>query len=195
MTNTNLVLQADELQQHANEVLKALNLFRFLSNYGFPRVVGSAALGLMTWRDIDIDLEVPGNLKEEDFWETSKYLLAKEKVTLLTLTDNRHMKEKNRPPSMYIGVKYIDNKEAIWKIDIRFVSEENAIAQKYIDSIKPRLTTEARKAILDIKSIIAHDTRYRTEISSVDIYNAVLEEGVVDLDGFKEKLRESDIEL
>ena len=195
MNNNKLIAQADELQRQADGVLITLDLLNYLSKYGHPRVVGSVALGLMTWRDIDIDLEVIGDLIEEDFWETAKHLLRQDNVTLLTLVDNRQLIEKNRPTSMYIGIKYLDADQTVWKIDLRFVSDQDAIAQKYIDSIRSKLTTETRKSILCIKNVVSSDPRYRSEFSSVDIYNAVLENGVVDIDGFKNKLRESGIEL
>jgi len=195
MTKNKLIAQADELQQQANGVLIALDLLNYLSRYGHPRVVGSVALGLMTWRDIDIDLEVTGDLREEGFWETAKHLLGQDNVTLLTLVDNRQLIEKNRPLSMYIGIKYLGVDQTVWKIDLRFVSEMDAIAQKYIEAIRSKLTTETRNYILSIKNVVAVDPRYRSKFSSVDIYNAVLENGVVDIDGFKNKLRESGIEL
>ena len=96
---------------------------------------------------------------------------------------------------MYIGGKYQTDGGVIWKLDIRFVSEQHAIAQKYIDSINSKLTDGKRRAILSIKHVVAQDPRYRTEISSVDIYKAVLTNGITDLAGFKKQLRESGIEL
>jgi len=81
------------------------------------------------------------------------------------------------------------------KIDIRFVSEQHAIAQKYINTISSKLTEDRRKAILRIKNVVAQDPRYRKEISSVDIYEAVIDNGVIDFDGFKEQLLESGIKL
>ena len=195
MINNELFAQADDLQQQAQEVLETIDLLNYLSKFGQPKIVGSVALGLMTWRDIDIDCEVLGKIKEEDFWESAKYFLAIENVRLITLVDNRQSIEKNRPPSMYIGGKYQSIDGAIWKIDIRFVSEQHAIAQKYLDAISSRLTKENRKAILEIKNVMALDSRYRTEISSVDIYEAVLDKGVMDLEGFKEELLKSGIEL
>ena len=175
--------------------LESLNLLHFLSKYGRPKIVGSVALGLMTWRDIDIDLEITGEIREEDFWQTAQYLLAQDEITLVTLVDNRDMIEKNRPPSMYIGGKYQADERTIWKLDIRFVSEQHAIAQKYIDHISSELTDDRRRAILSIKHVVAQDPRYRTEISSVDIYDAVLNKGITDLEGFREQLRKSGIEL
>jgi hypothetical protein len=195
MNTDELIIQEEKLQRQAYEVLEALNLLHFLSKYGRPKIVGSVALGLMTWRDIDIDLEITGKIRDEDFWQTAKYLLAQDEVTLIILVDNRKMIEKNRPPSMYIGGKYQADEGAIWKIDIRFVSEQHAIAQKHIDSISSKLTDGRRRAILRIKQVVAQDTRYRTEISSVDIYEAVLVEGITDLEGFKKHLRKSGVEL
>jgi hypothetical protein len=195
MNNNELIAQADELQHQAQEVLESIDLLNYLSGFGKPIIVGSVALGLMTWHDIDIDCEMPGNLKEEDFWEAARYLLTLEQVRLITLVDNRQSIEKNRPQSMYIGAKYQAVDGAIWKIDIRFVSEQYAIAQKYLESISSKLTKENRKAILEIKNVVALDSRYRIEISSVDIYKAVLDEGIMDLEGFKEELLKSGIEL
>jgi hypothetical protein len=195
MNADDLIVQEKELQRQAYEVLETLNLLHFLSRYGQPKIVGSLALGLMTWRDIDIDLETPEEIRDKDFWQTAKYLLAQNGVTLVTLVDNRKRIEKNRPTSMYIGGKYQAHEGAIWKIDIRFVSEQHAIAQKYIDRISSELTDSKRRAILSIKHIVAQDSRYRTEISSVDIYEAVLTKSVTDLKGFKEQLIESGIKL
>ena len=195
MNTDALIVQQKELQGQAHEVLEALDLLHFLSEYGRPRIVGSVALGLMTWRDIDIDLEITGEIRDQDFWQTAKYLLAQDGVTLIILVDNRKMIEKDRPPSMYIGGKVQADDGAIWKLDIRFVSEQHAIAQKYIDSISYKLTDARKRAILSIKHVVAQDPRYRTEISSVDIYEAVLAKGITDLEGFKEQLRESGIEF
>jgi len=140
MNTDELVVQAEELQGQAHKVLEALDLLHFLAKYGRPRTVGSVALGLMTWRDIDIDVEITGEIRDKDFWKTAKYLLAQDGVTLIILVDNRKMIEKDRPPSMYIGGKYQTDDGAIWKLDIRFVSEQHAIAQEYIDSISYKLT-------------------------------------------------------
>lgn len=96
---------------------------------------------------------------------------------------------------MYIGGRYHAVDESKWKIDIRFVSEQHAIAQKYINTISSKLTEDRRKAILRIKNVVAQDPRYRKEISSVDIYEAVIDNGVIDFDGFKEQLLESGIKL
>jgi len=195
MTTDELIAQEEGLQEQAREVLAALGLLQFLSKFGRPRIVGSVALGLMIWRDIDIDIEIAGEIHDEHFWKAAKHLLAQDQVTLLTLVDNRGLVERDRPPSMYIGVKYLADQRVIWKIDIRFVSEQHAVAHRYIDSVRSNLTADRRGAILGIKSVVAQSTQYGSEISSVDIYEAVLERGVTDPEGFKRHLRDSGRQL
>lgn len=55
MDKTDLTKQQDELQQEAHKILGEIHLMNLLSKYGKPEVIGSVALGLMTWRDIDIE--------------------------------------------------------------------------------------------------------------------------------------------
>ncbi len=190
-----LLAQQSRLQSQAHEVLESLHLIGLLSRYGQPRIVGSVALGLMTWRDIDVDLEITGEIVDDHFWQVARHVLAQDGVTLVSLVDNRKGFEYECPPSMYIGVKWRSDDGAEWKMDIRFVSEQHAIAHDYVESIRSRLTDGKRSAILGIKQVIAQDPRYGREISSVKIYAAVLDAGVTDLDGFRDHLRRSGIEL
>jgi len=69
----NSLFRKKNSKRQAHEVLEALNLLHFLSKYGRPKIVGSVALGLMTWRDIDIDLEITGEVNDQDFWQTAQY--------------------------------------------------------------------------------------------------------------------------
>ena len=190
MTTDNLLFHSKELQVQAYKILDEIKLIHFLSKYGQPKIVGSVALDLMTWRDIDIDLETKDKISENNFWETAKYLLSQERITLITLVDNRKIIEKNRPLSMYIGGRYQTDKSEFWKIDLRFVSRQDAIAQKHLASISSKITDENRINILGIKYLISQDPRYGREISSIDIYTAVLDYGIVDLAGFEKYLKE-----
>jgi len=61
MQEEHLVDRADRLQREAHAVLDDLGLLMFLAPVGHAKIVGSLALGLMTWPDIDIDVEVVGD--------------------------------------------------------------------------------------------------------------------------------------
>ena len=86
--------------------------------------------------------------------------------------------------------KYQEDKADVWKIDIWFKKQESRD-----DWIRSGLTDETRLAILEIKSEIASNPKYRKSIFSTDIYQAVLEKGVKDLRGFRASLQETGREL
>jgi hypothetical protein len=55
-----LLRRQDELQSESRAVLQDLNLVSLLSHAGKPIQLGSSILGLMVWRDIDMDVSSPG---------------------------------------------------------------------------------------------------------------------------------------
>jgi hypothetical protein len=55
-----LLQRQDMLQEEAQMVLEDLELNGLLSQVGSPVKLGSAALGLMVWPDIDITVSCPG---------------------------------------------------------------------------------------------------------------------------------------
>lgn len=188
----NLIEKQDTLQKEATEILSRLSLLDFLSKFGNAKVIGSMALGLMTWRDIDIDLAVD-ELKESDYFQTVQYLFGNSEVKRIILSDNRILSEKLKaqgiPESMYLGVFVKAEADSEWKIDVRFVKGSLVRAEKYINETKTKLNNESRKIILEIKNIICTHPKYiNKEIFGVDIYNSVLDEGVKNVDEFNKYL-------
>ena len=95
------------------------------------------------------------------------------------------------PKGRYWGVYLGDERNGAWKIDI-WVSEPEAFAvtRAYSERIAERLSESSRLVILAIKSACWRHPEYRRRFSSIDIYSAVLEHGVADLDGFWAFLKE-----
>jgi len=184
MRSNELVARADALQREAYAILADLDLLSLLSANGRPRIVGSVALGLMTWRDIDIDLEIAGEIRADDVWATARYLLGRDEIGLVLLADDRGNDDGAHLPSMYVGAKTRMDRTGIWKIDIRFVRESDAKAGAHVERIGRELTATTRRAILCIKDAVAHDPRYGREFSGTDIYDAVLDHCIVDAEGF-----------
>ncbi len=172
----------NKLQTKALQVVNNLKLEGVLSKYGEFKLVGSIVYGLMTWRDIDIDLILEKDPTDLEFWEISKKLFVPN-VKLLQLTDNRSQKELDRPRSMYIAVKYEDEEKQIWKIDIRLLGKEFVTTDAVEELIKTA-TGEHRKSILTIKSHVHDNPKYHKTFSSLDIYEAVIKQNVTDLNGF-----------
>lgn len=205
--NSNLEEQADKLQKDTHLVLEKLQLLDLLKKYGSPEIIGSVALGLMTWRDIDIEIVVE-ELKREDLAEIIATLAKKPLRRIdFSVSDNRsrfgtHAKI---PNSLYIGMKYFGDdihddqllsaNPDVWKIDLHFLLEEDARGRVKTAELKSKLTEEKRKIILEIKNEIASHPKYRKEIFSMDIYQAVLDHGVTNLEEFREYLKRTGREL
>lgn len=182
----------DILQQQASEVLNCLDLIRALSRYGEVKMVGSVVLGLMTWPDIDIDLESTDEINDKDYFEIVRYIFGQKFIKQLMLIDNRSSFEKNRPQSMYIGIIYNLN-GVDWKIDIRYLNPSAARANDDLKRIKSRLTPENTKAILEIKTAFHNHPKYRKDFSGYEIYNAVLDKDIYTVEGFSAFLKDRDI--
>lgn len=58
MTMEELHRQNDALKQEADKLLVGKGLMRILEAYGRPYVTGSYDLDTMTWRDLDLYLEM-----------------------------------------------------------------------------------------------------------------------------------------
>lgn len=179
-----LIENANNLQKETNDLIAKMQLNDKLTPIGELKLVGSATYNLMTWRDVDFDLVTPAIPDNDIYLKAVKSLFETSGVRKVTLVDNRNQKEKDRPKSMYIGLSYEDEKGEIWKFDIRLLSKESVTTNIIENLIKSKLTDNLRVCILDIKSQVHNNPKYHKGFSSVDIYNAVLLNGVTDIDGF-----------
>lgn len=200
-----LLIHQEQLQKEGQEVLEKLDLVNLLSRYGEVELVGSFVLGLMTWRDIDILIGCK-NIDRDDLSKLSSELIKKchERIDI-SFIDNNKGEIAHRPVGIYFGISYypedikpadlLSSNEKKWKIDCWFVSENGLVDTKYTSELKDRLTDESREIILEIKKEVTGNKKYGKEIFSVDIYDAVLDEGVKDLEGFIEYLKKANRDL
>ncbi len=179
--------QQRALQDEAHQVLRALNLLEFLARYGTPTIVGSVALGTMTWRDIDIELRKP--IDEGAFWQTAQYLIKQPSLVNLTLMDYRMSVNPNTPKGLYLGIRYEGIPDTQWKIDLWFLDEWQPGEADFHAWAKARMTEEHKKDCLAIKAVVGTLPAYGETIYSVDIYRAVIEDGVKDIEGFQQYLK------
>ncbi|HBB76398.1 MAG: hypothetical protein A2186_01695 [Candidatus Levybacteria bacterium RIFOXYA1_FULL_41_10] len=183
-----LIKREKDLHSEGEQVLEKLQILNILSRFGSPKTVGSFATGLMVWRDLDIVLEK--EIDEKGYWETVNLLFYSPRLKYLTLTDFRNSTNPNTPKGLYLGIKYwFENKE--WKIDVWFIAPRAPGSENFNEWIKEKLDEKSRRIILGIKSKIYNNPDYKKKIYSVDIYKAVINEGIVDLGGFRKYLAKS----
>src|SRR3989344_4441945 len=146
-----LLKQQDELQKEAYEVLEKLDLLNILSIYGKPEIVGSLATGLMTWRDID--LEVIKEIDEDKYWEVVKKIFHTPDYKRTFVIDFRKSVNPNTPKGLHICITDYDFKKDgnLWKIDIWFVDRKDG-EQTFTYWLKNKITDGNRPIMLSLKT-------------------------------------------
>lgn len=181
----------EALQKAAHQQIADLDLKTMLSSFGDVIVVGSVSTGLMTWPDIDIEVTVQKMPAKEMVAELAQKFFANKDMMRVWMMDNRGKIDPHQPAGLYLGGKRVVD-ELIWKFDIWFLLEgEQRSGKDDIEWVQKRLTPQNRQYILRIKDKIANNPKYRKEIFSIDIYQAVLKEGIITFSEFEKFLKKS----
>jgi hypothetical protein len=180
---------SDEIRREADGILRS-GLLTILGRHGEVHVVGSYALGLMTWRDLDLHI-VREDRDVKSFFDLGGEIAALLKPHRMHFRDESIVGTPGLPLGLYWGIYLGDERAGAWKIDIW---ETNGQAFDSVrcfgDEILAQLNDNNRAVILAIKAACWQHPQYRRGFTSADIYAAVLDRGVRDIEGFWVDLRE-----
>lgn len=180
------------IKREADEILYKKGLIDILKSFGTPYLHGSYFLDLMTWRDLDIYLQAD-TMEKADFFALGGKICTLLNPVKMSFRNELLSKTPGLPIGLYWGIYLGNEKAGAWKIDIWAV--DTAQCELLIDfgkAIKQKLTPSTVIRILDIKSQCWTDPEYRRTFSSLDIYTAVLQKNIRDIEGFKTYLRTRD---
>ena len=179
-----LVAQDRLLREEADRLLGRHDILAILGKFGQPHISGSYALQLMTWRDLDIYLEMP-DLSCDGFLDLGRQLAIAIAPRKASFTDHLNFPATENVPGFYLGIHTDLLSRGGWKIDLWGVNAATCAERlRHNDRIAARLTPETRAAILSIKNEVCRDPRYRDTVTSQHVYDAVQSAGVRTLDEF-----------
>lgn len=168
-----LELRAASLRSEVDSLLAQHGLLALMKRYGRPHVSGSYSMNLMSWRDLDIYLELDSD-DAAPFLQMGAELGGALKPRKLSFTDHLHFPSTEVLSGMYLGIQTNAPGRGGWKIDVWGVSPEVCAERlAHCASIVSRLTPAIRAAILAIKSDVCEHPLYRKDITSQDVYDAV----------------------
>ncbi len=179
-TSADIFETQDALQAEASAVEADLGLTELLQSVGQPVRVGSSALGLMVWRDLDITVICP-TLDAGSVAAVGARLAVQPRVRQVVFRNDTGSwnTDPDYPDGLYLGLKYRTGEDVDWQLDIWFVDQpERQPDLIHLQTFPAQLTPETRRAILLIKSAWAGRSEYGTAVGSFDIYSAVLNDGV-----------------
>lgn len=185
----------EEIKEEARQILYDKGLFKILEKYGAVHITGSYSLNLMTWRDLDIYLEVEDH-SERDFFALGCDISCSLKPVKMHFRNELIAKTTGLPHGLYWGVYFGDERAGAWKIDIWFVKPEDCKRLlNHCKAIRNKITPESATRILDIKSKCWTDPLYRKTYNSGDIYIAVLEKNILSIEEFRKYLQDKSLQL
>jgi hypothetical protein len=184
-TDDELLAAQATLQAEAAAVLADLRLFEHIMLIGTPVQTGSSALGLMVARDIDVTTLCP-SLEAESVFDVGRALTANPRVHRLSFRNytGRWNADPDYPDGLYWMVEYVTDDGTSWNLDLWFLLDGTTqFDLEHVRTLPPRLTREARLAILRIKHAW-HDRPPTERVPSYRIYEAVLDHAVRTADDF-----------
>lgn len=185
-----LLARQAALQAEADGVLDDLGLSELLAEVGQPVRVGSSALGLMVWRDIDLTVLCPA-LELDAIFQLGARLVRHERVRGVQFrNDTGHWNtDPLYPDGIFWGVEYRGAAGDTWELDIWFIHEDTRQPDmRHLETIPPRLDDETRLAIMTLKDVWRRTPHYGKTVGSYDVYTAVLDGGARTLDDFQRYL-------
>lgn len=169
-----------QLQAEAEAIAEEMHLKPLLETAGTPVKVGSAALGLMAWRDLDMTV-VCSKLNIAAISGITLRLMSNPQVRDLTFINDtgNWNTDPAYPDGYFLGLTYKSKSGNQWELDIWFVDEpEKQPDLQHIRTMPDRLTPETIVSILSIKTVWAARAEYGKQVKSYDIYTAVLDDQV-----------------
>jgi hypothetical protein len=176
-----LLKRQDALQAEAWRTLAALDLAAALAPIGPIEVIGSLATGLMVWRDIDLHVVAPDLPSAVAHDAMARYFGHPQIGAIRYRYDHaaRNLADDPRDDRYYYALFYQSENGHEWKVDISiWIADPPHVERLPPANLVARLNDETRLAILWIKDQWYARPEYRMTVSSVDIYDAVLDHGV-----------------
>ena len=173
-------------KQSADKILYGMGLYDYLDKIGTPHIIGSYKMDMMAWNDLDIDIENHA-MSAEKLYELTAFILHT--FHPLWYEAKEEINDENKTVWFHGFHTIVDGE--LWNLDLWFFDKETIYkAEHYCDKIvnKVRQKPESREYIIKIKQDLLEQDLYNFyQYSSMDVYRAVLEQGITSTDELLER--------
>lgn len=176
------------IKERADAILCERGLMAQLEKYGRPHLIGSCRMDMMAWNDIDVDIENDG-MSLEKLYQLTAYIM--EAFHPFWYEAKEEVNDEGKRVWFQGFEAMIDGER--WNFDLWFFDQDTIEkAEAFCDGIAARATPVQKEQIIRLKrELIARDLYAFEKFHSMDVYRAVLDEGIEDIDGFLKKYRRS----
>jgi hypothetical protein len=176
----------NEIKKNADKLLYDYGLINLLEKYGKPHIIGSYKMDLMVWNDLDLDIENK-KVSMKNIFEIAKFVMDKYSPIWFegkeTIVDNKKC--------YFFGFE-TNILEEIWNIDLWFIDKLDIEKSKdYCDKISDKINQnkELQDYIIEIKKALIQKGMYSSNYNSMDVYDAVINFDIKNVDELIEKYK------
>jgi hypothetical protein len=166
------------LQAEATEVLADLDLAAVA---GPVRLTGSYVSGLMCWRDLDVMVHVGPGFSPRDVLRLLGNLVDRPEVTGFGYHDERGPRSPTgtvRDERYHVPIT-LTHGDRSWRVDLTlWLNDPHTNLTTWHENLRDSITADQRAAVLRIKDVWHRLPGYPDQVSGMEIYTAVLEDGV-----------------
>ena len=169
------------LQAGAEQILSELELAGLFDDVGPPLPAGSYVSGLMCWRDLDLMVLAGPDFAPRDVLRLLQRIVEVPGVVGFDYRDERGPRSPTgqvRDERYHVPVTLLRG-GASWRIDLTlWLHDPHANVTAWHEALRNRITAEQRRAVLRIKDVWHRRPEYPDQVGGMEIYTAVLEDGV-----------------
>lgn len=166
-------------EEQAKCILYDHGLLEELSRYGTPHIIGSYRMEMMAWNDLDIDIENE-RMSLDKLHRLSQFII--DKFHPVWYEAKEEINSENKTVWFQGFEAFIGNE--LWNVDLWFFDKDTIkSAEEYCDRIvqKTKELPESKEQIIRLKrELIARKLYSCDQYTSIDVYNAVLNQHIAD---------------
>jgi len=176
-----LLARQSALQEEAREILAELELAALFADIGPLLMAGSFVSGLMCWRELDVMVLVGGDFSPQDVLRLMTRIVGRTGATAMEYRDERGprcLTGQVRDERYHVPFT-VDRAGAGWRIDLSlWLHDSHDSVTEWHEQLRERITAEQRCAVLRIKEAWHGRPEYPDQVGGLDIYTAVIDDGV-----------------
>jgi len=176
-----LLARQAALQDEAREVLAGLDLAALVSDVGPFLVTGSFVSGLMCWRELDVMVLAGRGFSPQDVMGLLARIVSRAGVTGIEYRDERGLRcvtGQVRDERYHVTLT-VEHAGRDWQIDLSlWLHDLHENVTRWHEELRERITAEQRRAVLRVKDAWYRRPAYPHHVGGLEIYTAVLEDGV-----------------
>ena len=179
-------MNRDGIRKNADRILYEFGLLRKLEQYGKPHIIGSYRMDMMAWNDLDIDIE-NGDMSLDKLHDLTIWVLNTFHPVWYEAIEEVNREGKR---VWFHGFETTVTGE-LWNMDLWFFDGDTIErAERYCDDIASRATQSQVESIIGIKQELIERGLYSfDQYRSIDVYRAVLEDGITGVDDFLQNVK------